>query len=263
MKVLYHKNCYDGFGAAWAIWHSPHNVEDFISVEYGAPPPPLEDEVIYIVDFSYPRKILDDMRSKNRKVFVIDHHKTAKDELAGLQQCVFDMSKSGAVLTWEHFSRSPVPKLLLYIQDRDLWKFELPNSKAINAYLRSQPFNFERFDELQHVPDFMVTSGESILAHVEKAVGEMCERSVWRVIHGHYVPVVNATAYYSEVGDELCRRNPDIPFSASYFDRADGKRQWSLRSRSDFDVSAIAKAFGGGGHQQAAGFETEMHGLGL
>ena len=33
--------------------------------------------------------------------------------------------------------------------------------------------------------------------------------------------------------------------------------QYSLRSRSDFDVSEIAKKFGGGGHAKAAGFATK------
>lgn len=35
-----------------------------------------------------------------------------------------------------------------------------------------------------------------------------------------------------------------------------GKFQYSLRSRGDFDVSAIAKKFGGGGHKNAAGFNV-------
>lgn len=32
----------------------------------------------------------------------------------------------------------------------------------------------------------------------------------------------------------------------------------SLRSNGDYDVSAIAKAFGGGGHKNAAGFEVPI-----
>ena len=82
----------------------------------------------------------------------------------------------------------------------------------------------------------------------------MADQATVRQVGGHTVPVVNATAYFSEVGEVLCMRFPDAPFTAYYFDRADGKRQWGLRSRGGFDVSEVAKTYGGGGHAAAAGF---------
>jgi uncharacterized protein len=33
-------------------------------------------------------------------------------------------------------------------------------------------------------------------------------------------------------------------------------QQWGLGSMGDFDVSEIAKAYGGGGHKNAAGFQS-------
>ena len=71
---------------------------------------------------------------------------------------------------------------------------------------------------------------------------------------GYTVPIANATVFFSEVGDELCRRFPDAPFAAYYMDREDGLRQWGLRARGGFDTSAVAKKFGGGGHPGASGF---------
>ena len=53
---------------------------------------------------------------------------------------------------------------------------------------------------------------------------------------------------------QLNERYSDTPFAACYFCRADGKRQWSLRSRGNFDVSEVARRFGGGGHNNAAGY---------
>lgn len=67
-------------------------------------------------------------------------------------------------------------------------------------------------------------------------------------------PCANATVFFSEVGERLLEMHPQAPFSAYYMDRNDGKRQWGLRSRPDFDCSVIAKAMGGGGHKCAAGF---------
>jgi len=76
-------------------------------------------------------------------------------------------------------------------------------------------------------------------------------------IAGYQVPVVNLSDNISEVGNALCKRFPEYPFSVSYCDRSDGQRSWSLRSIGDFDVSDIAKKFGGGGHRNAAGFTTD------
>jgi nanoRNase/pAp phosphatase (c-di-AMP/oligoRNAs hydrolase) len=68
--------------------------------------------------------------------------------------------------------------------------------------------------------------------------------------------VVNATCLFSEIAGELAQ---DEQFAACYFDRRDGKRQWSLRSDDNgLDVSAIAKAHSGGGHYHAAGFEQVL-----
>jgi nanoRNase/pAp phosphatase (c-di-AMP/oligoRNAs hydrolase) len=54
------------------------------------------------------------------------------------------------------------------------------------------------------------------------------------------------------------------PFAAAYFDHADGHRVFSLRSRGDFDVGALARqvgvslGFSGGGHKAAAGFRAPL-----
>ena len=71
------------------------------------------------------------------------------------------------------------------------------------------------------------------------------------------VLAVNETQYYSEVAGELAK-DTRYPFGACFFVRGDGLKIWSLRSdRSlgDFDVSAVAKLRGGGGHRNAASFK--------
>lgn len=71
---------------------------------------------------------------------------------------------------------------------------------------------------------------------------------------GHIVPIVNASENISELGAAMNEAYPEAPFSVSYCDRRDGQRSFSLRSKNGFDVSEVAKAFGGGGHKAAAGF---------
>jgi oligoribonuclease NrnB/cAMP/cGMP phosphodiesterase (DHH superfamily) len=69
------------------------------------------------------------------------------------------------------------------------------------------------------------------------------------------IPCINLTENISEYNSLILDTYFAIPFSASYFIK-EGKKIYSLRSRGDFDVSVIAKAFGGGGHKNAAGFSV-------
>jgi hypothetical protein len=58
-KVIYHGNCNDGFCAAWVAWLKFGDKAEYISANYGDEPPPVDSEdILYIVDFSYPRDIL-------------------------------------------------------------------------------------------------------------------------------------------------------------------------------------------------------------
>lgn len=158
--VIYHKSCMDGAAAALAAWLKFGEEAEYRPASYGDPAP-TDEEVrgrdVYILDFSYPRAELERMaltcRSsalagyKAGQLQVCDHHKTAQADLTGLPFCTFDMNKSGAVLAWEYFhgtTLDPVeqrirgevlPELFAYVQDRDLWRWELPHSKEVSAAL--------------------------------------------------------------------------------------------------------------------------------
>ncbi len=256
--VLYHASCHDGFGAAWATWKKFGDSAEYRAVQYGDAPPCLDGPLqLYILDFSYSREAIEEMKVKYGRLVVIDHHKSAMNALAGVDDTIFDMNKSAAVLAWEHlFPNISVPELLRYVQDYDLWKFELPDSKEVSAALGSYPLDFSVWNSLE--PDVLAADGRPLLRLQTEMVKTICDEARLERIETFVVPVVNTTVHGSEVGEELLRRHPKSPFSVSYNDRADGLRHWSLRSRSDFDVSLVAKKFGGGGHKQAAGFETSL-----
>lgn len=260
--VLYHGNCMDGFGAAWAAWKALGDAATYIPVFYGKPPPELpENAIVSIVDFSYPRDVLLKLREHCAVVEVLDHHRSAEAELEDLDFCVFDMNKSGAVLAWEWFHpHAKIPLLLEYVQDRDLWRFALPQSHAVTAFLRSFPYTFDMWEYLAQLLEkdleSVVQEGLAILRFQDQQVEMICKQAVTGSVAGYQVPIVNATAFFSEACDRLCELHPEAPFAAYYLDRADGMRQWGLRARGDFDVSEIAERFGGGGHRAAAGFQT-------
>jgi hypothetical protein len=258
VHVLYHAFCADGFGAAWAAWKRFGSEAQYLPVQHGSPPPavPAGSEV-YVLDFAYSRAETEAMRRDASVMTVIDHHRTAEEELRGLPGLIFDNEKSGAVLSWEYFHPGKaVPELLRYVMDRDLWLHRLPRSREVFAGLSSHPMEFEVWDALD-IPA-LAEEGGIVLRYQRELVTLVCGSAHLETIAGYRVPVVNAPLLGSEVGEELLKRYADAPFVAVYFDRGDGKRQWSLRSREDFDVSKVARLYQNGGHRQAAGFESEI-----
>lgn len=258
--VLYHKGCDDGFAGAWVARRKLGDEAKYIGVVYGEPIPETNPEDnVYIIDFSYPRDELIKL-AEHRGVVVLDHHKTAEQDLGDLPFATFDMEKSGAMLAWEYFFRTESPPpVLRHIEDRDLWRFALSGTMEISSALRSYPQTFPQWDLLMWKTAHLMGEGFAILRAIEVQVQRTVGLSRERSVGGHLVPVANATCYQSEVGEALCEQFPGSPFSATYMDRADGKRVWSLRSpngQDGFDVGSLAKTLGGGGHHNAAGFTT-------
>ena len=260
---IYHKNCADGFGAALAVksyWDAAGVAEsdqEFFPAHYGDTPPDVEGKEVMIVDFSYDRQTLVDMNESAAKLTVIDHHKTAEEALKGLDFCHFDMSQSGAMLTYKHlFPESIAPLLFDYIQDRDLWQWKLPMSKEVSAALQAIPMRFEDWSPylVDNNIEILKMQGETILRYQRRIVDKVASGSLPMInFLGHDVPCVNTTTLISEIGNELSKSHP---FAVMYFD-VEGKRVYSLRSQEyGEDVSAIAKKFGGGGHACAAGFSV-------
>lgn len=267
VKVIYHNNCYDGITAAWVArrrfqWQQV----EFIPASYGDPIPEFskEDEV-YIVDFSYPRDVLEKIHSTVASVQVLDHHHTAQEALAGLNFCEFDMKRSGAKMAWDYFQVGnplPTPPLVAYVEDRDLWNWKLPNSREINHYISSFPMTFDYWDilnrDLNNDLPSCVDMGQAIARYSDLKVEEAIKNGTqWRELGGYSIPCVNVPYHMgSTVGHRLLEIHPEAPFSGYYLFTANGDEQWGLRGRNsdDFDVSTIAKQYGGGGHKKASGF---------
>lgn len=253
--VLYHAECLDGFGAAWAIWKKFPSAT-FTPVKHGLPPPSgLTGKKIVIVDFSYPRLTLEKIAADAASLLVLDHHVTAEKALAGLPYTYFDQKKSGAVLAWEWAHQQPAPWLLLHVQDKDLWQWALPGSREINAALSSYPCDFCLWDSFRQ--EALEAEGRAILRYEHEMVGKLVAENVLVTFHGETVPAVQSAILNSQIGERL---SPHYPFVIIWHDR-DGRRYYSLRSRADGpDVEAIAKQHGGGGHTHAAGFSVPLDG---
>ncbi|HCN76532.1 MAG TPA: hypothetical protein DIT13_04955 [Verrucomicrobiales bacterium] len=264
--VLYHANCPDGFAAAWAAWMTIGNAATYMPVNYGEPLPDLPDgAMVIMVDFSYPRPILEAL-AERCQVTVLDHHPTAQEALRGLDFATFDLQKSGAVLAWEHFHGTDVPEMLLYIQDRDLWQWKLPASREINAGLwKGTPREFGAWKTIHALwhsgvttaKERLIQAGEILATYDALTVDQLCKHPHWMRVLNWTVPAVASPVLQSEIGHRLLELHPTAPFAAIYMTLDDGTFAYSLRARhDDFDVSVVAKEFKGGGHKAAAGFRA-------
>lgn len=258
--VLYHAQCQDGFAAAYAAWTVLGDDAQYLPVSYDKPLPPEAESAsgIYLVDFSLPREQILALRTAGKQVIVIDHHRTAREALTGLDDCVFDMEHSGCVLTWRHFHVTPVPDLLLHVEDRDLWRFALPGSREVFSALEVVERAFPAWHTLVADPGAvprLVAEGRVLLKYERRQVDAVLRHRHWTEIGGVRCLAVNSPVLASEIGGRLATLSQEeggTPMAVVYSIDGDGTRA-SLRSLGDFDVAAIARRYGGGGHRNAAG----------
>lgn len=264
---IYHGGCVDGFGAAWVVrkFFNEQDIDvEFYAGIYNETPPDVRGKKVIMVDFSYKHNVILDMAIEADSILIIDHHKTAAEDLVNLPDNVevkFDMEHSGAVLTWMHFFPERVyfhiPILLLHIEDRDLWNFNMNDTKSIIAALYSYDFDFDTWDGLMEIGvSELETEGLAIHRSHMKSVKSLIKHAATRMnIGGYDVPALNAPYMFaSEAGHIMCQNEK---FSVTWYETEDEKI-FSLRSSNEgLDVSEIAKQYGGGGHEHAAGFKLK------
>ena len=259
--IIYHKGCADGFTSAW-VAHLALGRSELLAANYGDAPPDVTDRDVTIVDFSYPRAVLLEMHEKAKSLVVIDHHKTAQEALAGLPFCIFDMAECGASLTWKHFFGDvPMPRLVHYIRDRDLWLWKENWSREVSAYIGSFDMNLPQWDRLReevanHKVLDAVAAGGAILRFQRREVLRMAKDATLITLGSVPVLVANAPVLISETGDYL--QGESKSGAAGTWHIKGEKAYWSLRSDGRVDVADLARTFGGGGHPRASGFTVTV-----
>jgi oligoribonuclease NrnB/cAMP/cGMP phosphodiesterase (DHH superfamily) len=280
--IIYHANCTDGLTAAWVILRAIGDA-DTHAANYGTEPPDVTGRGVIIVDFSYKRPVMLDLCRKAAWVKVLDHHKTAEADLDGLvyelqaDKCaveiLFDMTRSGARLAWDTYvvpDINAVPLVLQhaewlvnYVQDRDLWKWELADSRLVSAAIESYPRTFEAWDELAARQWYdLVAEGRTIERYRRRCIESAIALARPAKIGGYTVQCANVSEmrFGSDTAGELAAGKE---FGAYFFHRSDGIVQFGLRSDPNgVDVSEIAALYGGGGHKHAAGFQVALRDLG-
>lgn len=256
--IIYHAGCPDGFCAAWVASRALGS-EHLHEGRYGEAPPleAAQGRDVYVLDFSYPRAQLEQLAAVAKSLTVLDHHQTAEAELRGMPGCTFDMHRSGAGLTWRHFHRSELPPWIVsYVEDRDLWRFRLPHSRAIATLIRATPHRLEEWDKLarRNAADALIeaSGAQAYLDCYVRAALKGVRKTRIDEWNGLVVNVIHEAA--SDVLNAALERDPEAQVALGWFVGSDGNVYVSMRSRDGVDCSPFAAAHGGGGHAQACGF---------
>jgi len=264
IAILYHANCADGFGAAWAAWKKFHDKADYIPVQHEDPlPASLAGKTIYTVDFTYPLPLTKELIAANERVTSIDHHISSKEATEATADHSYALEHSGAVLAWNYFHpKKPVPKLLRHIEDMDLWKFQLSHTKPILSYLATLETGFDVFNRFARQLENpvqrkkIISIGSIIGAYEQKLIDQIVRHnSVLVEFCGYKTLAANSPKFGSEIGHALYTKLPPIGL---VWRQRDNQIVVSLRSDGSVDVSKIAASFGGGGHKAAASFRWPL-----
>jgi hypothetical protein len=290
--VIFHAPCSDGFAAAHAAWLRLGSRAKYIGVSHersaSAALPDVTGRTVAILDFSFDGTTMARMVDEAEGLIVLDHHASAEESLATLPAAnkVFEMKQSGVTLSWNFFHPgAPVPLMYRYIEDRDIWRWQMRQAKEWCAAYDLQVFASIPSPGEVSPADFaaspfhaayelgeagvrgMALAGVNVLAYQTSLVRSHCQAARPYRLRGSedvgVVMVVNVSApgLVSEIGNRLASQE-GVAYSLmwSILDGSDGANliKCSMRSthpaEGSADVSLIARAHGGGGHRAAASF---------
>jgi len=257
---FYHQNCRDGFTAAWAAWKKFGSRATYIPMRHNDPVPKnLINKEIYFLDITYIGKNLERIIKQNKRVVIIDHHVTIKDELQKVHAHSYALNHSGATLAWKFFHKTKTPRFLKYVEEGDLWKIKSPHAKEILASIESKPFNFKVWDgivkeiENPKTRGKYIEIGKSILEYEDKIIAKLSKNMETAIFETQRVGVINSPILESQLGNAIYKGKYKIGL---VWHRRNGEIKVSLRSKNGdkTNVAKLAQKYGGGGHKAAAGF---------
>ncbi len=263
---FYHKHCVDGTTAA-AVVLQKYEFAQVFPLGFDSIETDLADALPFITENSFIIYVdnaiaLEQVALLGNKIIVIDHHISERDKITELQAkynnvtYIFDVEESGASLTFKYFFKDvPLPALISYVRDIDLWKKELvPKSEYTHLYLsqfRNEPKLLREI--LQDPEENYLETGEVLAKYVEDEVSRsLVVAAVYLKVEAWKVAAYNITNHQSQAGNLLSNA---INQAVVLYTISGDKVRCSVRSTVGCVPTAleIATALGGGGHVHAAG----------
>ena len=279
INVLYHgPECLDGFTAAWTVLIKHPNAILY-PIDYHQPCPVLGKGITYILDFTFEDlEVTRGLIETQFQVIHYDHHATAQPTTAVLEKefgatgkylSIWDPTRSGAGITWDSlFSPSPRPKLINYVEDRDLWRFKYPNSHFFTEGLLTLNKTVENWN-FAFGPKgrkLLIQIGkERLKDRQERCLKQVQNTTQWLELNLPdrslaQIPV-SAAAEKTDVSDQIDAMLTEFPDSKivgcwTPIDEHTVKIRLGSREAGP-DIAAVAELHGGGGHPHAASFHYE------
>ena len=152
-----------------------------------------------------------------------------------------------------------IPEILLYIEDRDRWQWNLEYSKEISGWLTTKSWDrpqlFDAYaEELFGERGTCLKIGKAVAAYIDKQVEKVCNNATTMKFDGYTAWSAQSPLLQSEIGHYLLKEKAcDL---AVIWNEGVDKIHVSLRSTDKIDVSILptVKKYKGGGHKTAAGF---------
>lgn len=260
--VFYHGSCPDGFGGAYAAWKKFGDTAEYVPLHRGETEwPEVAGAHLYFIDFTYEKPLMEEFAAKAQSLTILDHHEGVRDVVEAFPSHVFDNDHSGATIAWNFFHPdTEVPKLLRFVEDDDLFRFSLPDTRGILAYLSVHPFTFEAWDQIAATLDDPIRAEEILsksrayeeyfLLLAELAV-EKANMVEFEGMHCFFATAHPFKPMKSLVGNMLAKKHPPIALVVSAHPKGFGV---SIRGDGSIDVAKIAEKYGGNGHKSSAGF---------
>ena len=289
--VSHGPHCLDGVAAAVAVarYRSTSEVRPYFS---GNPKineilcglkidEPLADQELWITDISWTAPEADAylrrLAGRGLPIFWIDHHRTAIERLkAGSIDVAFthrivDDRYAASRLVFEYLQQqlraegrenrefesfAPVVRMA---DDNDRWLHQVPGSWELALTVRAMN-GPEAFEDLLHIDEQatytprMHAAYDRVAAELKRSF-EIADRSRTLLPLSSGLQVVGAVCdgYPSEIADRWGRELSNAVFVL--FDLRSGAISYRRSPDCTIDLSAVAAAFGGGGHPAAAGCE--------
>ena len=266
--VFYHGSCPDGFGGAYAAWKKFGGRAEYVPLTRSDDDmPSVEGADVYFIDFTYEKERMDAFAAQAASVTVLDHHEGVRDVVESMPTHVYDSNRSGATIAWQYFHPdTPTPQLLQYVEDDDLFRFRLPETRPIISYLGVNPFTFEFWDETARTLDNPETKEKllekcRVYAEYFELLAQLAvDKAKLISFEGHECYFAIAHPYKpmkSLVGNLLAKKKGPFALVVAAHPKGFGV---SIRGDGSVDVSKIAQKYGGNGHPNSSGFVIEAAG---
>ncbi len=235
-------------------------------------------ENVYIVDFSFRPELFDALIAAAKEhecaIWWYDHHESAIDGASDSMKAlpgVREIGRSAAALIADHTGYKDDTGVVTLVSDYDTWNFD--DTDIVN---QDPPALNTAFCFLKENPDKMVERAEGVLwlneGNLRMMINEGRKLLADKLNEG---VAVSKRGIVKQLGDlsyamiNLSHGSPGYAcdpwygktdFAMTWFVDKEGRVNVNLRSGKNggANVAEIAKRYGGGGHEHAAGFNMQF-----